>query len=177
MGSKTARITETSLCNAPIIRDGSISFTFNHTEAGRDMHGSLATGQVSSCAPHVQFLQASMPASEKCSCRQSLPDAAHTVRKGHRVAVKLRMMAVVLVDGVRKWVSICVDTGRSGLTSPLMTLLRSRRNHMHLDADLLYPHAGRSVCMCILRRCGHHKWHGYATVLRVDLPVHFRSSR
>ena len=47
LGSKTADVTNASLCNLSASGSGSIGFAFDHEGAGKNMHGSVATGQVS----------------------------------------------------------------------------------------------------------------------------------
>ena len=57
------------------------------------MHGSLATGQVSSCVPHFHIWLACMPG---CSTRRRI--AARAARTGVQAAVKVCMMAVSAVS-------------------------------------------------------------------------------
>ena len=54
LGSRTANITETSLCDS--FTGGSISFTFDHAEAGKKMYGWSATGQASFCVIQIKPL-------------------------------------------------------------------------------------------------------------------------
>ena len=45
MGSKTANITEASLCASKLATNGSVSFSFHHEETGRHIVDSVVMGQ------------------------------------------------------------------------------------------------------------------------------------